>query len=163
MDPWREALWQQFGAAIDTLGNAIRACPDELWDDGRVAPELFWYSAYHCIFFLDYYLSASPDDFEPPSPFGLSELDPEGRLPDRVYTPDVLLDYLAHGRRKCRQTIAALTDDDAGEPSPFGRGLSVLELYLYTLRHVQHHAAQLNLLLRQRAGIRSAWVNKATP
>ena len=30
--------------------------------------------------------------------------------------------------------------------------MSVLELALYNLRHIQHHTAQLNLLLRQRTG-----------
>ena len=54
MESWRTGIWQQFGAAIDTLGNAIVACPKELWDDGSKPPELFWYSAYHCLFFLDY-------------------------------------------------------------------------------------------------------------
>lgn len=28
----KEALWQQFGASIDMLENALLACPDELWD-----------------------------------------------------------------------------------------------------------------------------------
>ncbi len=31
MDPlWRTALWQQFGAAIDMLENALLACPSTL-------------------------------------------------------------------------------------------------------------------------------------
>jgi hypothetical protein len=25
-------LWRQFGAAIDMLGDALRDCPDELWE-----------------------------------------------------------------------------------------------------------------------------------
>ena len=25
-------LWRQFGAAIDMLRNALRDCPDELWE-----------------------------------------------------------------------------------------------------------------------------------
>lgn len=27
----RESLWKQFGAAIDTLGDAIHLCPEHLW------------------------------------------------------------------------------------------------------------------------------------
>jgi hypothetical protein len=30
---WRTITWQQFGAAIDMLANALRACPDEYADD----------------------------------------------------------------------------------------------------------------------------------
>ncbi len=25
-------LWRQYGAAINSLGNALRDCPDELWE-----------------------------------------------------------------------------------------------------------------------------------
>jgi hypothetical protein len=30
---WRTIIWQQFGAAIDMLDNALRACPDSRWRD----------------------------------------------------------------------------------------------------------------------------------
>ena len=28
---WTTIIWQQFGAAIDTLDDMLRACPDDLW------------------------------------------------------------------------------------------------------------------------------------
>ena len=32
MDPlWKTALWQQFGATIDMLENALLACPNTQW------------------------------------------------------------------------------------------------------------------------------------
>jgi hypothetical protein len=111
-DFWREITWQQFGAAIDMLDNAMVACPDELWSDGSRQPE-FWYVAYHTLFFLDLYLSDSVEGFTPPAPFTLSELDPEGVVSEETYTKDMLRDYLAHGRRKCRAVIEALTDERA--------------------------------------------------
>ena len=59
MDPtWKEVLWQQFGAAIDMLENALVACPEDLWRDRSQRPE-YWYVLYHTLFFLDYYLSDS--------------------------------------------------------------------------------------------------------
>ena len=30
---WRTALWQQFGAAIDMLENALLACPSVHWNE----------------------------------------------------------------------------------------------------------------------------------
>ena len=65
-------VWRQFGAAIEMLGNAIRACPDEIWSDRSRRPE-FWYVAFHTLFFLDLYLSDSVDGFAPPAPFTLDE------------------------------------------------------------------------------------------
>jgi hypothetical protein len=28
---WKTVLWNQFGATIDMFGNALKACPDDLW------------------------------------------------------------------------------------------------------------------------------------
>ena len=58
----RDSLHGQFGAAIDMLENAIRACPDELWSDRDRQPE-FWYLAYHTLFFLDLYLADATEGF----------------------------------------------------------------------------------------------------
>jgi uncharacterized damage-inducible protein DinB len=38
--------------------------------------------------------------------------------------------------------------------------MSVAELLLYNMRHVQHHAAQLNLILRQKIDSAPNWVSK---
>lgn len=152
----RESLWKQFGASIDMLENAINLCTDELWDDKK-----FWYSSYHCLFWLDYYLTLEPNSFTPPSPFTLSEFDPSGALPDRVYSKSELLSYLQHNRNKCHNLIASMTDEVANSRwiNEY-KDFSVFEITLYNMRHVQHHAAQLNLLLRQ--GINNApnWVGQ---
>lgn len=39
---------------------------------------------------------------------------------------------------------------------------SVIEILLYNMRHVQHHAAQLNLKLRQGMNDAPIWVKSAT-
>jgi hypothetical protein len=38
--------------------------------------------------------------------------------------------------------------------------MGALELFLYNLRHLQHHTAQLNLLLRQRTDSAPRWVGR---
>jgi len=37
-DFWKTLLWQQFGAAIDMLENAMHACPDDLWSNADEKP-----------------------------------------------------------------------------------------------------------------------------
>ena len=115
-------LWRQFGATLDMLANAIRACPEARWGD-RPGPHEFGYLVYHTLFWLDCYLAGSREGFAPPPPFTLDEMDPAGLLPDRVYTK--------------------------------------AEMLLDNLRHVQHHAAQLNLLLRQETDSAPRWVARA--
>lgn len=165
----KTSIWQQFGAAIDMLDNAVRACPDplwrdRLWDSQPERPEYaqFWYIVYHTIFWLDLYLSGSVERFAPPPPFTLDELDPAGRLPPRPYSRDELQTYLDHARKKCRMTIEALTDEEAGRRCKFSWGeVSFVELLLYNMRHVQEHAAQLSLNLGQKVGSAPDWVTIA--
>lgn len=157
---FKTTVWSQFGAAIDMLENAVRACPESLWGDRRRQPE-FWYVTYHTLFFLDYYLSDSAAGFAPPAPFTLAELDPTGVLPERVYTKGELQAYLEYGRQKLHRLLATATESTLASRCGFERpDLTVAELLLYTMRHVQHHAAQLNLLLRQAVDAAPRWVAK---
>ena len=70
--------------------------------------------------------------------------------------------YLKHGRNKCRATIEALTDEQARQPHGCKwLAMTFAESLLYNMRHVQHHAAQLNLILGQQTGSAPRWVAKA--
>lgn len=165
---WKAAVWRQFGAAIDMLDNALRACPDELWqaqiyNEGMQRPEFgeFWYVAYHALFWLDFYLADTADGFQPPAPFTLSELEAD-LFPERVYTKAELHTYLEHARDKCLAKIESTPDLLVAQccrtewPE-----MSAAELLLYNMRHVQEHAAQLSLFLGQSVGSAPGWVAKA--
>lgn len=163
------SLWQQFGAAIDFLELSIEACPDEqwhasLWQTPDTYEEFshFWYVAYHTLFWLDVYLIGTEDGFEPPEPFTLIEMDYDSPPPERPYTKVEVLNYLKHGRAKCKATIEGMTDEIAQRHCAFGWGeCSFYELQLYNMRHVMMHAAQLNMLLGQQVGEQRSWVAKA--
>jgi len=135
MDYWRSAIRQQFHAAIDMLANAIKACPDSVW--------------------------SGESRFHPPPPFGLTELEPDVVLPAPAYGKDELLGYLEHCRKKLDAVMAGMTEVWAANPCPFPyREMSNGELLLYNMRHVQHHAAQLNMLLRQAIDSAPRWVSR---
>lgn len=156
MNSTQTILWQQFGGVIDMMEKAIKLCSDDLWKKQE-----FWYTAYHTLFFLDYYLDENPDQFMPPAPFTLSEFDPDGALPERMYNKDELLIYLEHCRKKCRQFI--LNADESGMQkrwiNPY-RDYSFFEMIIYNMRHVQHHTGQLNLLIRQVQNEGVGWVSR---
>ncbi len=157
----KEELWRQFGAAIDMIQNAIEACPEVLWGDRTKHPE-FWYTAYHALFFLDYYLTNSESNYAPPPPFTLDEMAERGILPERVYSKEEILAFLQIGRRRCRAAIDSLTEESARAKCGFSwLDLSVEELMLYNMRHVQHHAAQLNMLLSQSGFRAPLWVRQS--
>ncbi len=161
----REILWRQFAATLDMFENALHDCPDELWSesmwkDPSMGPEFsaFWYVGYHTLFWLDLYLTGAIEGFVPPAPFTLSELDPAGLMPPRVYTHKELLSYLETCRSKCQDVIVNMSDEDAYRVCRFSWGqLPFAELLLDTLRHVQEHGAQLRMFLGQRAGTSAKW------
>jgi hypothetical protein len=160
-------IWQQFGAAIDMFGNAIRACPEELWrarlweDEERAEYGEFWLVSYHTLRWLDTYLSGTEDGFKLPERILHYERDADG-VPKTPYTKADLEFYLDYGRKKCQSTIEALTDERAQEICRFPWGeVSFLELLLYNMRHVQEHAAQLSLILGQKGVPAPDWVTIA--
>ena len=161
---WNAALWPQFGAAIGMLEKALLACPDALWRE-RIWPDPpppefppqfaeFWYVVFHTQVWLDLYLSGVPEEeFAPPAPFAPGVLDSVEAQPEQPYTREELQAYLASVRQKCRSTLATLTYEQARRPVAYPwsdwQPISYLELLLYTMRHVQEHAAQLCLFLGQ--------------
>jgi DinB superfamily len=162
--PWSTVIWQQFGAGIDMLDNALRACPDErwrdsLWTDSTVAPEYsqFWFIVFHTLKWLDIYLSVTEQGYALPAPFIA------GSLPAQPYNREQLQAYLLYCRQKCRSTFETLTDEKASQNCklPSGEEVSFVELQLYSMRHVQEHVGQLNLHLGQKVGSAPDWVSRA--
>ncbi len=152
----KEILWNQFGASIDMLTNAIINCPDDYFTTHR----RFYYIAFHSTIFLDYYLTLPPSDFSPLLSFTQKEAKDRPKeaiddlIPDKIYSKQEMVEYLKQSREKCKQLIYALTDENLNErfkegDEPNDMDYPILEILLYNLRHTQHHTAQLNMLLRQ--------------
>jgi uncharacterized damage-inducible protein DinB len=159
-----EMLWRQFAIAIDSFGEALRGCPDELWEERLWEDEpdqwvaagfsAYWYLCYHTLFWLDLYLTGAEEGFAPPAPFDLVEMEANEALP-RTYTREELLGYLITCRERCQETITTLSVAQAYRMCRFPWGeLPFAELLLYTMRHVQEHAAQLHMFLGQH-GVRT--------
>jgi hypothetical protein len=59
---------------------------------------------------------------------------------ERPYMKEELQKYLEHCRKKTRSKLKSLTDIEMLQPSPFAWvGVNNTELFIYNLRHMQHH------------------------
>ncbi len=164
---WQTLINRQFAAAIQMIRSAIEACPDHLWDD-RADGSPFWHLAYHALFYIDFYLSDHEKTYQAmdfheenahllPGDYG--EYAGIVTTPKKAFHKDQLLDYADHCLRKCGETCEKLTDERALERCGFWwYKLNVGEFLLNNLRHAQHHAGQLTLLLRRRAAIGIDWL-----
>jgi hypothetical protein len=151
-----ESIWKHFGAAIDMFENAVVMCPEKFWDKPQ-----FWYKAFHASFWLDYYMTVKPDGFSPPPPFTTSEFDPAGKMPERRYTKEEILFYVRSSRKKLHDIMKNMNAETALKRwiNP-DRNCTYFEMLLHNMRHLQHHTAQLNLLLRQSIDNAPPWVEK---
>ena len=84
------------------------------------------------------------------------ELEPRKQV--LLYDRPTILAYVQHCRAKLADGLASETEVTLTAPCGFARrDFSRAELYVYTLRHVQHHAAALGLHLKQRFGLDLPW------
>jgi len=174
---WQAAMGRQFAASMRMLRAAVEACPDHLWDD-RAHGAPFWHLAYHALFYADFYLSDNAETF-PAIVKGVAErfslessaVDKAMLLPghyeefgkyvsspERAFTKAQLLDYADHCLRKSEQTFQGLSGERALGPCGFPwYDLTAGEFLINSLRHTQHHAGQLVMLLRRHANIGIEW------
>ena len=159
---WRSMLWRQFGAAMDMFADTLHLCPDRLWtaavyqdaEDERYGQ--FWFIAFHTLRWSDVFLNGTLDGFQLPAPFLL------GKLPDQPYAKSEVIAYLDQLREKCRLTFATLTEERAQERCVFEwMEHDYFELQLYSMRHVQEHAAQLSLALGAHGVTGMDWILRA--
>lgn len=163
-ESFKTCLWKNFGTAIDMLIAAVTYCPDDLWCKQK---KVFYLSS-HTAIFLDYYLTNPAVRFHPVLPYTITNpknIPPEAIddvLPNAFYSWHDLCAYLALIRGKCKSLILLTTEEKLLEKwitdekvplhglcPPLVENYTILEILFYNCRHVQHHVAQLNFILRQ--------------
>ena len=160
----KRLLTSQFEASLSTIGHCVARCPDELWN-APVAKYPFCQTAFHTLFFADYYLGPEAESFRQ-QPFHLANPvlfgdyeQLQDREPESLYEKPQVEAYLDFCRRKAVETIAAETQEELAAPARFvRRHFSRAELHVYNIRHIQHHAAQLILRLRLDSDVDIPWI-----
>ena len=164
LDTIKASIANQFEAALCTLNVCIEKCPEPAWNMA-IGNYPFSQVVFHTLFFTDYYLGPDEESFrrqafhrDDARFFGDYE-QLEDREPKARYDRASIGKYMEHCRRKASEVIASESVDTLSAPAGFSRrNFSRSELYVYTIRHVQHHAAQLSLRLRIDADRDVPWV-----
>ena len=153
----RAMLKSQYHAALAMLRETIERCPDDLWLDTRPT-NAFWQVAYHTLFFAHFYLMPNEAAFRPWHGHQ-PEVHQPGSLPaiPRPYTRAEALEYwtVCDGMVDDRVDALDLQNPDCGFP---WYKMSKQEHQFVSLRHIQHHTAQLVDRLRAAEGIGIRWV-----
>lgn len=156
-------LVSQYRAGLRMLRSVIEAVPPALWDDAAYEHRT-WRLAYHTLYTTGMYLAPSAEEFTPwegamdqANSLGGAWEGLAGPPPvEGVHTPGELLGYLDSILEGLPDAIAATPLD--GPSGVDWYPISRLELHLMSIRHVQHHTAQLIERLRTH-GVRGIdWV-----
>ena len=160
------ALVGQYRAALQTLEQCIEMCDDETWSaphpDTAVNQVVF-----HTLFFTDLYLGFGESSFRDQQ-FHRDNRELfqdyeefEDRIQRNFYSREGCREYLKYCYHKADTTLdgehAAILYGDCGFPY---RKLTRIELHIYNIRHIQHHAAQLGLRNQLKGGQPLRWVGK---
>ncbi len=148
-DALRRVLKSQYHAAASMLREAVERCPDELWTS-TAHPNPFWHIAYHALFYMHLYLQPSEADFKPWEKHR-EEYQYMGRLPSPPHRPPKIAQPYSKAEvmeyaRFCISMIGPAVDrlDLYLPESGFSwYKMSKLEHQIVSIRHIQHHAAQL--------------------
>jgi hypothetical protein len=153
----REPIISQYLSALEMLRQTIQACPAELWFNPQDHNK-FSQIAYHTLYWAHAYVQDSEQTFHPWSAHRDDYRLAGGGEPEPHAEPSqaLVLEYLAFCQDEILKRVPLL---DLEAPSGFDWvPCSKFELQLDSLRHIQHHTAELMERLGWRAGIEIDWI-----
>jgi len=167
LEELRSVLKSQYHASLAMLRETVDRCSDDLWISTK-PHNAFWQVAYHTLYFTHLYLQPNLDAFRPwkehqadvQNPDGIGdEPEPSSTLPliPNPYSKSQVLDYWSICDEMVDSSVDSL-DLLSPESGFFWYKVSKFEHQLISIRHVQHHAAQLADRLRQAASVGTKWV-----
>lgn len=151
-------LISQYLASLEMLRQTIVACPEDMWN----APDdrnKFWQTAFHALYFTHEYLwENTPGDFvfwEKHRP-GIEDFDPSHEV--APYDKEAILEYLAFYQREVVDKVPKM--DLAAMEKSGDRSYTMLELQIYTIRHIMQHTGELLERLSGRTAKEIDWVGR---
>lgn len=145
-----DILASQYKASLGMLRHALGKVADEQWNTEEYNNPN-WQIAYHILWGVKFYLGANPERYLPfeNAIIGAESLGgtQDWENPDKgivikgFHTKDELLSFIDEVEGNLQQQLGALPlEENSGfEWYPYSR----LEMHINTIRHIQHHTAQI--------------------
>ena len=149
-------LKSQYHAALAMLRDAIEQCPDAEWLS-RDHKNAFWQVAYHVLFFAHLYLQQNETTFVL---WSQHHGDDDGTRGE-PYSKAQVLEYWSFVDHAVDGAVDLL-DLESPESGFSWYKMAKLEHQLVSIRHIQHHSAQLADRLRSAADTGIKWVGSGS-
>lgn len=160
------AIESQMLAGLRMLKDCIERCPATEWDKSH-GDYPFSQVLFHALFDCDYNLSKDNTGFRDQvfhkanrERFGDYEELKDSRT-EKVYDMEFIQKYYEHCIEKITATFNAGTADNLliANSDIYGN-MTKMERYINSIRHIQHHAAQLGLRLQYATGKEMDWQSR---
>lgn len=157
-------LESQYLAALKALRATTQQCPAKFWTDATTGAP-FWRVTYHTLWYTAFYLNQDPEPTEPPWEDHIHEYQfigpiwwDDNRLPaeGEPYTQQQLMSFHDQMVRIVQTKLPTIDLD--GKSTFYWIPTTWLEVMIYSIRHIQHHAGALSQRLRSGANVDVAWV-----
>lgn len=164
-------LVSQYKASLGMLRDVLGEIPERQWNTEEYNNPN-WQIAYHMVWATKFYLGANPDDYIPfqnaiegaESLGGIQDWEnpEEGVKVEGAHTKGEILSFMDEVESTLQSAIDAFpfNDNSGFEWYPYSR----LELHINSIRHIQHHTAQIIERLKAKGivGFRW-WADQNTP
>jgi len=165
LENFKSSTANQYHAVFETFRQCIELGGVENWSM-KIGNYELGRCVFHALFFGDLYLNQGDEAFRGQKFHrdhaeifeNYAELD-FGKEPGPAPNRDETILYLNNCFALADEVVGAETEESLGKRAPYQwTEFSMLEMHLYNLRHLQHHAAQIGLRLRAEAAIELPWV-----
>jgi hypothetical protein len=162
------AFTEQYGAAFKTLEKIIDVCPENLWSDELVGPQIYKV-LYHTLFFIDFYLSLTKEardnftpKFEQAENFRTSKKNFHPKEWKSAISPEEMREYIKDLREKAQNGFKSLKIENLiSDPIFEWHGSSICSSLMYNLRHMMLHIGALQARLRISGVEERFWVSQS--
>ena len=141
-----DGLVRQFTSSWKMLRQAIEKVPDDHWFKGT-KNWVFARGVFHIIQTADFYLQNTPEGFDWKKRLG--NLDWETSDPEAFPSKDEQLTYLNEIETQISSVLQTMKDVELLDKDGFHWFNSILEKFIYLLRHNMHHIGELGQMLRE--------------
>jgi len=151
-------LLGQYDNSWKMLNQAIENASHELWSE--INEWGYSFNIYHIIETVEFYFHNSPESMEWGKRANINwEKDTESSIAEKKkkITKDDLLRYLKEIKLRTKSIFESTRDTALYKKDEFHWFNSILEKYLYSLRHSMHHIGELNKALRDNDCPRIKW------
>jgi uncharacterized damage-inducible protein DinB len=151
-NPLAEALADQYMRALAMFRNGVKACPAEEWRKGDTPCQRPAGLALHLVESIEFYSALKTGE----GPSGRFDVDWEEKDASKLPSQDEILSYLDEVEEKLAGFLAA-ADLTAPEELFRWAGSTMLSRAVYSLRHAQHHLAEMSHELHGRGHKGPEW------